>query len=125
MAICSDHIADQFDCLAVTLEMPYKVRDSFGIRLFVTTCIELTFIDRYVHCIIICPSARTRSSSVSRFKVGQQPVARASERPCSMQSTQSCHFYVQSFRSETAVSVRVDPTLFFSEGLFSCVFVLL
>jgi murein tripeptide amidase MpaA len=24
MAICSDHIADQFDCLAVTLEMPYK-----------------------------------------------------------------------------------------------------
>ena len=24
MAICSDHMADQFDCLAVTLEMPYK-----------------------------------------------------------------------------------------------------
>jgi murein tripeptide amidase MpaA len=24
MAICSDHIAAQFDCLAVTLEMPYK-----------------------------------------------------------------------------------------------------
>jgi F420-0:gamma-glutamyl ligase len=24
MAICSDHIADQFDCLAVTLEMPYS-----------------------------------------------------------------------------------------------------
>ena len=26
LAICSDHIADKFDCLAVTLEMPYKVR---------------------------------------------------------------------------------------------------
>ena len=24
LAICSDHIANQFDCLAVTLEMPYK-----------------------------------------------------------------------------------------------------
>ena len=24
LAICSDHVADRFDCLAVTLEMPYK-----------------------------------------------------------------------------------------------------
>ena len=40
LAICSDHIEDQFDCLAVTLEMPYKVRDTFGIGLLVTARID-------------------------------------------------------------------------------------